>query len=546
MKMGIFGIGMANGQTTVITAKQLVNLYCELRPQGEKSAIVGLGFPGLDLFVDVGASPWRGLQPVLQNDLLYGTNRAVFKEINNAGVVTDRGMLNTSSGATEMSENGTQVMIIDGLNGYIYNTGTLVFAQITDIDFPANPTSLTFQDGYFIAGYDNGKFFISALYDGLSWDSLDFTTVNATAGKLVRIFSDHGELIAFQDTATSFYGNTGNADFPFERIQGADAEWGLAARESVVKFDDSVAFLCKNRMGEVVVGKLSGHSFEKLSNPDLDKIINSYSVVSDAVAFSYLLGGHPMYQINFPSAGASWSYDSTTSIWSKRKSQGINRQICERGVPYLSKIIMSDYANGRLYKLNAQSLTENGSVIETELIGEHWDDELVRQTYARVRLDIEVGNAEDAYPNGLIYDSGTMQAATNTSITLKADAVGIDDYYVGMTVVLPGRTATITDYVASTKVATTTAWGTPVPSGTYQIIDYRDEQVAGSTVMLALSRDDGKTYGAEMWKTTGLLGEYTRIVEWRRLGTARRMTCKWRITDPFRRVITGCYVNTRN
>lgn len=538
---------MNNGQTSVITAKLLTNLYCELRPQGEKSSIVGLGFPGLDLFVDVGASPWRGIKNNPQNSLLYGVNRAVFKEINNAGLVVDRGMLNTSTGSVQIETNGVQVMIIDGLNGYIFDTGTLVFSQITDPDFPANPTSLTFQDGYFIVGYDNGKFYISGLYDGLVWDSLDFTTVNATSGTLIQVFSDHEEVIAFQDISMSFYGNTGNADFPFERIQGAGAEWGLAARYSLAKFDDSVALLCKNEMGEVIVGKLSGHGIVPISNPDLDKIINSYAITSDAIAFSYLLGGHPMYQINFPNAGASWSYDSTTSIWSKRKSQGISRQICERGVNYLSKIVMSDYSNGRLYKINPQIYNENGAVIETELIGEHLDSELVRIPISRIRLDIEVGNAEDAYPTGLVYDSGTMQAATNTSITLRAGAVGIDDYYNGMTVVLPGRTATITDYVASTKVATTTAWGLPLPSGTYQVIDYRDQQVAGATVMLTLSRDDGKTWGEEQWKTTGLLGQYKRVVEWRRTGSAsRRLTAKFRSADPFRKVITGCYGNPAN
>jgi hypothetical protein len=35
-----------------------------------------------------------------------------------------------------MAHNGTQVMIVDGSNGYIYNTSTTVFAQIVDADFP--------------------------------------------------------------------------------------------------------------------------------------------------------------------------------------------------------------------------------------------------------------------------------------------------------------------------------------------------------------------------------------------------------------------------
>jgi hypothetical protein len=462
----LYGIGMANGQTTVITSKLLTNIYCEVRPVGEKSQLVGLGFPGLDLFVDFGATPVRGMLAVEQNDKLYAVYRGVLKEINNAGVSVDRGSLGTTSGGVVMAHNGTQVMIVDGTSGYIFNTLTNVFATITDVNFPANPTSVCFQDGYFIVGFANGKFYISALYDGLTWAALDFTTANSIPDKLIRIFSDHGELIAFQDTATSFFGNTGAADFPFDRIQGADAEWGLAARDSVVKYDNSVAFLSKNRMGEVVVGKLTGRQFQKLSTPDLDKIINSYTVTSDAVAFSYLLGSHPMYQINFPTQGVSWSFDGTTSIWSKRKSYMIERHICERGTAYLSKIVLSDYNAGKLYRINPLTLTENGSPIEGEIIGEHWDTELNYMSIDRIRLDFEVGTGVDTEP--------------------------------------------------------------------------------ATQVMMQLSRDGGKTYGAEQWRSAGLLGDYVKIVEWRRQGTMRRLTAKFRITDPIRRVITGVYLNSKS
>jgi hypothetical protein len=462
----LYGIGLANGQSTVITSKLLTNIYCEVRPVGEKSQMVGLGFPGIDLFVDFGATPVRGMLAVEQNDKLYAVHRGVLKEVNNAGVSVDRGSLGTTTGGVVMAHNGTQLMIVDGTSGYIFNTQTLVFSTITDVDFPASPTSVTFQDGYFIAGFASGRFYISALYNGLAWDALDFTTVNAIPDKLIRIFSDHGELIAFQDTATSFFGNTGATDFPFDRIQGADAEWGLAARDSAVKFDNSVAFLSKNRMGEVVIGKLQGRNFQKLSNPDMDKIINSYTVTSDAVAFSYLLGAHPMYQINFPSAGASWSFDGTTSIWSKRKSSMIERHICERGTAYLSKIVLSDYNTGRLYRLNPITLTENGSPIEGEIIGEHWETELAYMSIDRIRLDIEVGTGVASDP--------------------------------------------------------------------------------ASQVMMQVSRDGGKTYGVEQWRSAGLLGDYMQIVEWRRQGTMKRLNCKFRITDPVRRIITGVYLNTKD
>ena len=51
-------------------------------------------------------------------------------------------------------------------------------------------------------------------------------------------------------------------------------------------------------------------------------------------------------------------------------------------------------------------------------------------------------------------------------------------------------------------------------------------------ISLSLSRDNGRTWGAEMWKPFGKTGEYSTRVEWRRLGSPRQITPKLRITDP--------------
>ena len=490
MKLPLFGLGM-QGKSPVITAKLMQNLFAEFRPQGEKTQVVGIGFAGLDLFVDFGDTVARGNLSVEQNDLHYVVHRGTLWEVNNAGVKVSRGTLNTVSGAVGMAHNGTQVMIVDGTNGYIYNTSTLVFAQIVDVDFPANPTSVTFIDGYFIISLDNGRFYLCALYDGLLWDALDFANAESNPDRLIRVFADHGELILFGDISTEFWGNTGAQDFPYAKIQGADTEWGLAARQSVAKFDDSVAFLCKNRMGEVIVGKLLGHRVQKISTPDLDTIINKYAVISDATAHSYMLGGHPMYQINFPSAGESWNYDGLSTFWSKRKSANSTRHRCEFGTQYLSKTVLTDASNGRLYRLNTETLTENGERMDAELIGEHWDSELDMATIDKLRIDMEVGATQVTAAHLSVWDGG----------------------------------ASVWDGGAS-------VWDETVESG--------------GQAMLQLSRDGGKTWGSELWRGMGMLGDYTERVEWRRLGSSRRWTIKLRITDPVKKHIMACYVNPLN
>jgi hypothetical protein len=58
-------------------------------------------------------------------------------------------------------------------------------------------------------------------------------------------------------------------------------------------------------------------------------------------------------------------------------------------------------------------------------------------------------------------------------------------------------------------------------------------------VMLQVSRDGGRTWGAEMQLPLGKIGEYEKRVEQRRLGTARDFVFKLRITDPVKRVLAG-------
>ena len=94
-------------------------------------------------------------------------------EIDSAGTATNRGTLSTATNRVSLDENGTEVMIVDGANGYIFTLATNGFAAIADADFPGGDT-VTFQDGYFIVNKpDSAQFYISALYDGTNWAAAD-------------------------------------------------------------------------------------------------------------------------------------------------------------------------------------------------------------------------------------------------------------------------------------------------------------------------------------------------------------------------------------
>lgn len=462
MRVTAFGLGR-DGKSKIITSKVLQNLYCEIRPDGEKSKIVAYGTPGLEEFVDLGASPCRAIRPI--GDYMYVVNGNTFWEINNAGVANSRGTLLTSTGRVGITDNGVQIFIGDGPNGYTYTIASTSFAQVSDIGFPGADTC-DFLDGYIIVNKpDSGRFYISSAYDGSVWDALDFENAESSPDNVVRVFVDHGEIILFGSVTTEFWGNTGSADFPYAQIRGATMEYGLAARWSATKFDGGVAFLAKNITGQVEVMKLRGYTPIAISTPDIDSIINGYSAVSDATAFSYMLGGHPLLQINFPTANESWLYDASTQIWSSLKSD-TGRHRAEIHVDYLNKPYVSDYENGKIYKLRDDVYTDNGETIESLFITENIaNEDMTPFDIGCVRLDIETG-------------------------------VGLS-------------------------------------SG----------QGSKPQVMLQISRDGGRSYGSEIWRSAGELNEYLETVDWNRLGQARQWNFKFKITDPVKRVISGVIIN---
>lgn len=682
----LFGIGQAS-KSPYVTAKQLQNLYAEIRPQGEKSALVAYGTPGLDLFVDFGDTPVRGAIEFESKSVFYCVHRGTFYEVNNGGSKTARGTIGTTSGRVSISDNGTQVMIVDGSLGYIFNTLTNVFAQITDVDFPANPLTVTFLGGRFVVNFLNsGRFYCSALYDGLSWDALNFANAETNPDPIIAVWASNGQIALLGSKTTEYWGNSGAVDFPYSLVAGTATEWGLAATWSLTKFDNTMMALFKNRLGQVIVAKVNGYQPSKVSTPDMDSIINAYAATADASAFSYLLGGHSMYVINFPSAGESWLYDASTGFWSRMKSLGITRYRCEFAFPFLSRTIVADYSNGRLYKLNPLTYTENGSTIEREVIGETIrapDGEFIDAKCLRLDMETGVGLPGIAFPyyvqNYLLLtgaaggyastpdsvlssitlgiDIRAYVAATDWNVAtrsvivskwlaagnqrsyafyIRADFIGLEwstngtavttaetsiggegfadgsSYWIraamqndngaganvttfyrsvdgvtwtviglkglaGVTSIFDSTTeveigaqdagaaanwsgkiysATIRKFglgtavsfdandglIASTSFVSAATGETYTVNGSASITsepagaggtNYRLPATPGANpqISLQISRDNGKTYGAEMFKTMGPQGEYGTRVEWRRLGSPRVFTPKIRITD---------------
>jgi len=162
-----------------LSAQLTQNWYVHKSSSG-KSQVSLYPTPGETLFSTVGDGPHRGSIKYGEAEFCVSGNQLF--EVNAGGSFILRGTLNTSVGRVGMAHNGfnngQQLIIVDGTNGYIWDSGALTFTVIADADFPDTATHVSFFDGFFIANdpETTGQFSKSASYDGTDWDVLDFAT----------------------------------------------------------------------------------------------------------------------------------------------------------------------------------------------------------------------------------------------------------------------------------------------------------------------------------------------------------------------------------
>jgi len=355
------------GRSRASDTHRLINLYVEKKTVGSKSKAILVGSPGLELFTTMttvvrGAEKMNGIYYVVSGSSLY--------EVDSLGVATSRGTLSTSNGKVSITNNGTQMLIVDGTSGYIYTGTTLT--KITAAGFPNGATFAEFLDGFFIVNSPlTGQFNWSGAYDGLLWDGLDFATAEGSPDGLVRHFVDHEELWLFGSDTTEIWTNTGGADIPFERLQGAFIEIGCVAKNSVTRLDNTVVWLGQSgESGGASIFMAQGYNPKIISDENVDFAIDNYPTISDAVALSYNEEGHSFYAISFPSANATWVYDAVNEKWHERISSG-GRWKPEMHTWIYGSHMVPDYATGKIYKIKHDVFKEDGAEIIRDLYTNH-------------------------------------------------------------------------------------------------------------------------------------------------------------------------------
>ena len=344
---------------------RMINLFPEIVPEGGKEPAFLNRAPGLAFLATIGDGPIRGLW-VLKADptRAFVVSGNKFYEINSSYTATLRGTLVADNiGPVSMADNGNQIFIAANPKGYIFNTSTNVFAEITDPDFPGAVT-VSYLDGYFIFNPPNSqKFYLTELLDGTAVDPLDFASAEGSSDGLVALIVDHRELWLFGTDSVEVWYDAGLSDFPFVRIQGAFNELGCAAPYSVAKLDNGLFWLGSDARGKGIVYRAEGYTGKRMSTHAIEWQIQQYGDISDAIGYTYQQDGHAFYVLIFPSANATWVFDVATQAWHERAgflNGNFTRHRSNCQMAYNGKVIVGDYQNGNIYAFDLDVYADNG------------------------------------------------------------------------------------------------------------------------------------------------------------------------------------------
>lgn len=485
---------------------RMMNIFPEIVPEGGKEPAFLQRAPGLRLLASVGVGPIRGLNSY--GGYLYVVSGRTLYKLDSSYTITTIGNVSGDTAPVSMANNGNQLFIACDGPSYVYNATTSAFGQITDVDFPGALT-VSYLDGYFVfIEPDSQRVWVTALNDPLSIDPLDFASAEGDPDLLVSSIVDHSEVWLFGTNSVEVWYNSGNADFPLQRIQGAFNEIGCAATFSVAKLDNALFWLGQDARGKGMIYRANGYTGIRVSTHAVEWQIQQYERIDDAVAYTYQQDGHSFYVINFPTANATWVYDVATQAWHERASWVNGDFVRSRAncqTFFNNNVTVGDYLNGNIYTFDLNVFADHDRVqrwVRTWRALPTGQNNLKRTAQHSLQLDCESGVGL----SGLDPLSTSAEAQTYYLLTQDNDTI---------------QTQNSEDIIAQESGAVVGA---------------------DPKIMLRWSDDGGHTWSREHWASMGKIGQYGRRVFWRRLGMTMKLRDRvYEIsgTDPVKVAIMG-------
>ena len=487
------------------------NMYVELsQSETSKAQYYYLKIPGMKVLNTVSATidtdnkgACRAMFTTAEQKT-YVVNGQYFYELYQDGTKGYKGTLISYTGPVSITENGYQMILVDGLAGYIFNYQDQSFVRITDEYFPGNsegtdaPTHVTYIDTYFIVNspktnqylwsnsyYQRDHDNTTTDYDPLEsqgyWNALQMGQKMGRPDIVSSLIDCTNMLWLFGNNSIEVHYDTGDYNGQlFARYEGAIIEIGCSAPYSVARYGNNVFWLGADKSGTIGVFTNNGMTAQRISTRGIEQIIEFMTNSTDCIGFTYAQGGHTFYVMQFPDANKTLVYDLVTQAWHERT--------------YL------DYNDGTINMWRGMYCTYNWS---TNLIGHSSYSTYYELSTTYYQNDNPDGNGVNyikcVKTSPIEFNQGMMNRFNSVQVMFR-QGVGLNT-------------------------------NTPEAIG-------KDPECE-----IAWSNDAGESYSNERTAKIGMQGQYQYRTRLTTLGVSRNRVWRITITDPIEVILVGLIVD---
>lgn len=401
--------GFYQSNSLPVSAQECTNWYVNVPQAPALSERQLFGTPGMAMAATSGEDPTdanRGGREMA--GVAYFVNGGYLYRLNSDETLDTLGAI-SGTGRVSMSDNGTQLCILDpGGSGYIF-TAPSTLTEITDVDFRANgdPQHVWFVDGYFVFSTDENKFILSALYDGLAYNALDYSSAESSPDGVTTPLVFSNQLFIIGEITAEGFNNTGNIDFPFQR-SGLFLNQGSTAPFSVVVTPQSFMFIGGGKNETPSVYQFANNDTVKISTNAIDEILQDLTPdeVTEVYGWTYAQSGH--YFVGWTLPNTAIVFDTTTGLWHERKSQYPGPDLVPISTAYRAssfvkaygKLYAGDAVDGRIGIVSPDTFYEYDNFIIRRASTQPFHNRMMPffVPYLELVLESGVGNDDDTDP----------------------------------------------------------------------------------------------------------------------------------------------------
>jgi len=353
------GLSSHKRRTTWNPRIQVVNLLAEKTVTNQIDGVDHIQRPGLVEFANLGVGPIRGVfrqAGTIDGDFIAASGENTYR-VTEAGAST---FIGTLGGAERFVAAATATRIIVVAGGEARST---VGGFMTTLTMPDGRLigSVAQLNGYFILPELDSARFYWIEPGQTNPDGLSFATTESSPGNILKVERVGDELWFFKEEGIEVWVPTGDADLPFQRVPGRNYDKGARSRDTICRFDNSVAWVGNDGIvyrGDTGPVRISDHSLEEQIRKS-DK--------EDLTAWSFSIDGHTLWCLTL--SQGTYAFDASTGTWPEFKSYGFDYWRCHVGDMGDTFTVAGDSITGLLYRLDPQVSNDNGQPLERILTG---------------------------------------------------------------------------------------------------------------------------------------------------------------------------------